>query len=623
MVAAPLLLAPVPRRLKRLPGALAFGPRVRLELLVPFDATRARAALRRLWGNRVAVQARAPATRIVVRYAGAAALPQSYRLDTTGDIVAIAAADEPGLLAALQTLAQLLAPDARRLPRVRIADAPDFPIRGFMLDISRDKVPKPAELRRLIDLLAALKFNHLQLYTEHTFAYRRHAVVWKDASPLTAAEVRRLDAYAAARGIELAPNQNSLGHMERWLKHARYAPLAEATGPYRTPWGETRTTRTTLCPTDPRSLRLVRGLYAELLPNFSSRRFNVGCDEPFELGQGRSAAACKRRGKAAVFVDYLRGVHRSVRRLGRQVLLWADVVADNPATLAKLPRDVVLLEWGYEAGHPFARRVRRYRKAGFEAWVCPGTSSWCSFAGRTTNALKNLREAARQGRAAGATGYLVTDWGDYGHRQYWPASLAPLVYAAAAAWNGRGLATLDLETAASRFAFSDRTGRAARPWIALGDLYRLAGGPLRNRTALFRVMQAKAVDRTALAGLTPEALRRTRDALDRINKETKSSIGKDVAARGSRGDRSLIAAEFAATVRILHHAIGRAEWMLGGATNRTHARALALDIRTIMATHARLWRGRNRTGGLRDSLSHYKRLFGEYEQVSARRGHQA
>ena len=55
---------------------------------------------------------------------------------------------------------------------MKITDWPDYPQRGVMLDISRDKVPSMETLYQLIDLLASWKINQLQLYTEHTFAYR-------------------------------------------------------------------------------------------------------------------------------------------------------------------------------------------------------------------------------------------------------------------------------------------------------------------------------------------------------------------------------------------------------------------------------------------------------------------
>ena len=106
------------------------------------------------------------------------------------------------------------------LPNLVLEDWPDFSVRGYMLDVSRDRVPTMERLYELVDLLALLRFNQLQLYTEHTFAYSGHESVWEKASPLTAKEVQDLDLYCRDRYIELVANQNSFGHMERWLCHA-------------------------------------------------------------------------------------------------------------------------------------------------------------------------------------------------------------------------------------------------------------------------------------------------------------------------------------------------------------------------------------------------------------------
>ena len=43
-----------------------------------------------------------------------------------------------------------------------------------MFDVTRDRVPTMATLYELVDLLASLKINQLQLYSEHTFAYHGH-----------------------------------------------------------------------------------------------------------------------------------------------------------------------------------------------------------------------------------------------------------------------------------------------------------------------------------------------------------------------------------------------------------------------------------------------------------------
>ncbi len=87
-----------------------------------------------------------------------------------------------------------------------------------MLDISRCKVPQMRTLFRMVEKMAAMKLNQLQLYTEHTFAFQNHPQVWKAASPMTAEEILELDAHCRKHFIELVPNFNSFGHWERWLK---------------------------------------------------------------------------------------------------------------------------------------------------------------------------------------------------------------------------------------------------------------------------------------------------------------------------------------------------------------------------------------------------------------------
>ena len=222
---------------------------------------------------------------------------QGYRLSIAPTGITISASAPAGQFYAAATLRQLRRQFPKSLPCMEIEDHPDFPVRGVMLDISRDKVPTMQTLFALVDLLAGWKINQLQLYMEHTFAYSQHKTVWAAASPMTAEEISDLDAYCQERFIELVPNQNSFGHMERWLKHPQYQHLAEAIDGADTPWGFRWKGPFSLCPTDPASIELLAGLYAELLPNFSSRLFNVGCDETFDIGQGRSNSRVSRFSK--------------------------------------------------------------------------------------------------------------------------------------------------------------------------------------------------------------------------------------------------------------------------------------------------------------------------------------
>ena len=166
-----------------------------------------------------------------------------------------------------------------------------------MLDISRCKVPTMDSIFELIDLLSLLRFNELQLYIEHTFAFRDHEKVWKNFSPLTGSEIQRIDHYCRDRFIELVPNLNSFGHFERWLRHEPYRSLAECPEGFKREEPFMVKDHGSVLKPNQDSLKFVDSLYQEYLPNFSSSKFNVGLDEPWELGEGWSRSKVQEIGK--------------------------------------------------------------------------------------------------------------------------------------------------------------------------------------------------------------------------------------------------------------------------------------------------------------------------------------
>ena len=79
-----------------------------------------------------------------------------------------------GAFRALTSLKQLIKNTNGKLPYCEIRDYPDYENRGFMLDISRGKVPKLEGITRWIDLIADLKYNEFQLYIEHFVVKYKH-----------------------------------------------------------------------------------------------------------------------------------------------------------------------------------------------------------------------------------------------------------------------------------------------------------------------------------------------------------------------------------------------------------------------------------------------------------------
>ncbi|MDH3745261.1 MAG: family 20 glycosylhydrolase, partial [Acidobacteriota bacterium] len=459
------LLIPRPKRLDKAESDLVLGPRADLRYSGPKAGSEP--AVRRLlrlladWrievggtGGSSSASGDASAIRLGIDH-NLSVPSQGYQLSIDAGGVKLFATDGAGLFYGVITLQQWLRlhrshdpQTPTRLPGVHIQDRHDFANRGVLLDISRNRVPTMETLFKLVELLASWKINQLQLYTEHTFAYEGHETVWRDASPMTAEEVRSLDAFCRQRFIDLVPNQNSLGHFHRWLVHEPYRALAECPDGVDHPFSDRREPFS-LCPTDSKSLELLSDLYGQLLPNFSSRLFNVGLDETFDIGKGRSAATVSRRGRAGVYVEFLRAVHAMVGKSGKRVQFWADIALEMTELVKRIPRDAIALDWGYEAHHPFATETATLADSGLDFYVCPGTSSWNSLAGRGRNAVLNLASAVLAGMETGAIGFLIADWGDNGHLQTLPASYPGFLAGAAFAWNSvEARQPFDLNTAA-------------------------------------------------------------------------------------------------------------------------------------------------------------------------------
>ena len=610
MADTPLLLAPQPRSCVMRSGAfdLARGGVIALagapEALLP-----AQQALERDFAPRwlPAINPAAPAP-ICFALESAAALRQGYCLEIAADRIVARAADASGLFYAAMTLRQLARVAGDILPACRIEDAPDFPVRGVMLDISRDKVPTLPALFALADQLAEWKINHLELYTEHTFAYRNHADVWQAASPMTPDDIRALDAHCRARCIDLVPNQNSFGHMERWLQLPRYNDLAECPcGGAPLPWGGTTQGPTGLNPADPRSLELLRELYAELLPNFTSRYFNIGCDETFDLGHGKSREFVARFGRGRVYLDFLLKLCALARSHNRTPMFWGDIILHHPELVPELPRDSIALEWGYEADHPFAAHAALFAAAGITFYVCPGTSSWRSLAGRTTNMRGNLLAAAEHGLRHGAAGYLITDWGDEGHWQTHPVSCPGFLFGAAVSWCHAANADLPLAAALNQHVFEDTAGILGSLTLALGDAYRVCGTERGNATELFQIL-ASGADRTPAAGVTPATLLAARHVAE-------DALAHLPRTQSCRPDATWLLEETAQTAYLLIHACNRGMALLDGSlANPAQRRTLAREMDAVMAGHERTWLRRNRPGGLRDSLDRMAKCRAEYEK---------
>ncbi len=528
-----------------------------------------------------------------------------YRLEISPDKILITAHDQPGAFYAQMTLQQIIQQcHSGKLPCVIINDWPDFENRGVMLDVSRDKVPKMETLYKLVDKLAGFKINQFQLYTEHTFAYKNHETVWKNASPMTPEQIHALDDFCKERFIELVPNQNSFSHIDRWLKHPEYNKLAEVPE-----------TPHSLNPEDPDSIKLLSELYAELLPNFSSKQFNVGCDETAQLGQRGSSNAVAKLGKGRVYLNFLKKIHREVEKNGKTMQFWCDIVLKYPELVPELPTNIVGLIWGYEANEPYKERTKIFADAGIPFYVCPGTAAWNSLLGRTDMMMSNVNIAAKYGLQNGAKGLLMTEWGDHGHWQTLPIALPGFAYAAALSWDYEKNKNLDLPLALDTFVFQDKAGITGKVISKLGLTYKTSISLKYLPTpALLFYYYWKGYDEIS-KHFGSEYIEKFQLSMDEID----VLIAELDNAKMKCDDADLIIEELKINAALAKHA-----YKLGIAWLETKApkvadipyekrKILAHDLEKIIPEYRKIWLKRNREGRLKDSTADFDNLLKIYK----------
>lgn len=557
---------------------------------------------------------------------------EGYRLEITPKGVRIASAAPAGQFYGLITLGQLLM-DGKAMPCCRIEDRPRLGLRGFMLDVSRGRIPTMETLYRLVDLLAMFKYNHFQLYIEgFSFAYPTFPQCWEGRTPLTAEELKALDAYCRERFIELAANQNTLGHMAPWLARPEFRALAEREEGLEL-FGRTFPP-TTLDPTAPESLALVERMLDDLLPCFTSPWVNVGLDEAFELGKGKNAAHAAQHGSDGLFLEYAEKLYEFLCSRGKQMMMWADAAAGSDLLRRELPRDILLLEWGYEAEHPFAERARALKASGRRFLVCPGTSSWSSFTGITDNMLANVRSAADAAGRWGAEGMLLTDWGDMGHLQMPAASWPGLAFAGALAWDWEMDVDEDLlARALDRFVFRDKNQTMGHLILDMGrysrwEPFRMACrttaclpvllGPMpaeRYRQAVPQFVQAMArmaPEGTASVYLAEWENRRGSDPKALLT-ELDGLKARLSEARPGCEDGPLLLDECRCALDCVR-ALARAhDLLLRGEQDSS----LAGELAAVVETYNSLWPRRARIAGLTENLGGLIRLRDHFGEVGA------
>ncbi len=245
---------------------------------------------------------------------------QAYRLELSKDRIGIVANAPQGLFYGVQTLVQILKPQAGRVlfPEGTITDWPDLQFRHMYWDDAHH-LERMDDLKRAIRQAAFFKIDAFSIKLEGHFQFRS-APALVEPYALTPAEFQELTDYARRRYVELIPWLDAPAHVAFILKHPEYAGLRQfADNNYE------------FCAVNPGTFKLLEGMFQDLMDaNRGGRYFVLSTDEPYYIGMSDHAgcpekqAAARLGGRAKLLVDFITRTSKYLHDRGREVLFWGE-----------------------------------------------------------------------------------------------------------------------------------------------------------------------------------------------------------------------------------------------------------------------------------------------------------
>ncbi len=266
-------------------------------------------------------------------------------------------------------------------------------------------------------------------------------------------------AYAKPLHLDVLGNQQSFGHFGQILSHPEYAALRE--------------TPDVLTPGRDETYQFLDDLYAEVCPLLPFRGSTSAAMRPTGWAPGRRKELAASIGVGGVYVRHIRRIHDLLRdRHNKRMMMWGDIILQHPGNLAEIPKDTIMLIWGYDDRADFESQILPFSKSGYEFFVCPGVSDWNRILPDFGVAVTNIHNFIRDGIKHGAIGMLNTDWEDDAEALKavkWHAD----AWAAECAWNASATPIEDFNRRVGAVLFGERGDEFGQAVALLTQTHRL------------------------------------------------------------------------------------------------------------------------------------------------------
>ncbi len=305
------------------------------------------------------------------------------------------------------------------------------------IDVSRNSVLKPEQLKKLMDVTAKMGYNAMVIYHEDLFEMPEYPKFGYMRGRYSIAELKDLVAYGEEHGITLIPVIEALAHIEHIFRWKEFSDIHDMGN--------------TLLVDEPKTYEFIENMVKTMREVYSSDILCVGCDESWVLGRGKHLDKYGYEPAKKIFERHMKKVVDIVHKYGFTPKLSSDMFFDyaggkwgvvsnpdliTPEVAAMFPKNSIFGYWNY---FPLESEVdgtfEAAKRFGAPMSYATSVDSWSGFTPHNYCAYKWMKTGVTAARRHDVDWLVVTYWGDDGGEcSVW--SCLPAFFYAAQLFNG-------------------------------------------------------------------------------------------------------------------------------------------------------------------------------------------
>ncbi|MBR7111505.1 MAG: beta-N-acetylhexosaminidase [Clostridia bacterium] len=288
---------------------------------------------------------------------------------------------------------------------------------GVMLDMSRNAVMKPEELKKFAATIKKLGYNMIQLYTEDTYEVPGEPYFGYLRGKYSQAELRDMVAYCDSIGVELIPAVQALAHLNQIFYWKPYAAIND--------------TADILLVGAERTYELIENMFKSIKECFTSNIVNIGMDEAHMVGLGKYLDKNGFENRFSIIRRHLDRVLELAKKYDLKPIMWSDMFfrLGNEGTYYTTDRSVITDEivaacpdgveqvyWDYytQTKDRYDAMLDMHAKFPGKTWFGGGAWTWSGYAANNAFSIKTMSLAAASCKEHGVDNVMMTMWGDNG-----------------------------------------------------------------------------------------------------------------------------------------------------------------------------------------------------------------